>query len=250
MVDLNSFFVENVVGVRTVWLTTSHQSLELLGAHIAMRMAWNLAQFVRRRNHSLLKRKKLLKHQKKEKALQKQLEKEKREKEKREQIMREALEAEREKQLEKERIRKEKEKKKERARLEKERRKRATEIRQKVVAEIAKELEREKQWQAEHEVDDNHDSENLSVTVESPQVIQGGEECLQNDSDEVEDSPEETECAAVEDSPEETECAAVEDSPEETKCAAVEDSPEGTKCALVDTETKCRVNTRAGNCNN
>ncbi len=173
-----------------------------------------------------LEEKKAIEASKKEKALQKQLEKEKREKEKREQIMREALEAEREKQLEKERIRKEKEKKKERARLEKERRKRATEIRQKVVAEIAKELEREKQWQAEHEVDDNHDSENLSVTVESPQVIQGGEECLQNDSDEVEDSPEETECAAV------------EDSPEETKCAAVEDSPEGTKCALVDTETK------------
>lgn len=158
---------------------------------------------------------------KKEKALQKQLEKEKRDQEKRERIMKEALEAEREKELEEERIQKEKAKKKERAKLEKERKKRAAEIREKVVADIAKELEREKQWQVDHEVEAEleqeppqdstspppirevtQDSTNPSPTLEAPQEHATAadfltlQECPDNDEDSA--ALEESESATIE----------------------------------------------------
>ncbi len=113
--------------------------------------------------------------EKKEKELWKKIQ----EKERREKIKQEALEAEKELQLERERIQKKKEKKKEWAKLEKERKKRAAEIRQRVVADIAREAEREKQWQAEHE-----DVKEQELTNESPHQVPEPQECS---GDKIED---------------------------------------------------------------
>ena len=94
-----------------------------------------------------------------ERELREQRQREKIEQEKRERIKREALEAERQAQLEREELQREKERKKEKARLAKERKKRAAEAKQKIVADIAKELEREKQWQAEHDLEAEEETE-------------------------------------------------------------------------------------------
>ena len=146
-----------------------------------------------------LEEKEAVEAEKKEKELQEQLEKEKQEKEKREKIKREALEAEKELQLERERVQQEKEKKKKRAKLEKERKKRAAEIRQRVVADIAREAEREKQWQAEHEAD----TKEQDLTNESPSQASDPQECSEDADDKIEDE-DHTSAAAIEEQESET----------------------------------------------